>query len=70
MRVDEALARVDVSLNNATLDGVSQFRIIHGKGTGALRRAIREYLAGHTLVASAAADEGAGGDGVTVVAIR
>ena len=70
MRVDEALARVDVSLNNATLDGVSQFRIIHGKGTGALRRAIREYLAGHTLVDSAAPDEGAGGDGVTVVAIR
>ncbi len=70
LRVDEALARVDVSLNNATLDGVSQFRIIHGKGTGALRRAIREYLSGHTLVASAAADEGAGGDGVTVVEIR
>ena len=70
LRVDEALARVDVSLNNAALDGVGQFRIIHGKGTGALRRAIREYLADHTLVASAESDEGAGGDGVTVVAIR
>mgnify|MGYP001307230829 CR=1 FL=1 len=70
LRVDEALNTVDVALNDAALDGVGELRIIHGKGTGALRRAIREYLAGHPLVVSAADGEGAGGDGVTVVAIR
>ena len=69
-RVDEALAAVDVALNDAALDGVGELRIIHGKGTGALRRAIREYLDGHPLVVSATDGEGAGGDGVTVVAIR
>lgn len=68
-RVDEALSKVDVALNDAVLDGAGELRIIHGKGTGALRRAIREYLDGHPLVVSATNDEVAGGDGVTVVAI-
>jgi DNA mismatch repair protein MutS2 len=45
-------------------------RIIHGRGTGALRQAIREHLAGHPLVASAASGEGPGGEGVTVVEIK
>ena len=53
MRVDEALSRVDEALNDAALDGVSFIRMIHGKGTGALRRAIREYIGGHPLVISA-----------------
>ena len=70
LRVDEALNTVDVALNDAALDGVGELRIIHGKGTGALRRGIRDYLAGHPLVVSAADGEGAGGDGVTVVVIR
>ena len=61
---------MDVALNDAALDGVGELRVIHGKGTGALRRGIREYLANHPLVVSAADGEGAGGDGVTVVAIR
>ena len=69
LRVDEALARVDTALNDAALDGAGALRIIHGKGTGALRRAIREYLADHPLVAAANNGEGPGGDGVTVVEI-
>ena len=69
-RVDDAVAMVDAALNNAALDGAGEFRIIHGKGTGALRRAVREYLADHPLVVSAANGEGPGGDGVTVVEIR
>ncbi len=67
LRVDEALARVDTALNDAALDGAGMLRIIHGKGTGALRRAIREYLADHPLEVTATNGEGPGGDGVTVV---
>ena len=70
LRVDEAVARVDTALNDAALDGAGMVRIIHGKGTGALRRAIREYLADHPLVEEAAEGEGPGGDGVTVAHLR
>ncbi|MCH7606429.1 MAG: endonuclease MutS2, partial [Chloroflexi bacterium] len=70
LRVDEALARVDTLLNDAALDGVENVRIIHGKGTGVLRRSIREYLQGHPLAASMAASEEPGGDGVTVVVLK
>ena len=70
LRVDEAVARVDTALNDAALDGVSLVRIIHGKGTGALRRAIREYLSDHPLVDAATDGEGPGGDGVTVAHLR
>ncbi len=70
LRVDEAVARVDTALNDAALDGVSLLRIIHGKGTGALRRAIREYLSDHPLVEAASEGEGPGGEGVTVAQLR
>ena len=70
LRVDEAVARVETALNDAALDGVSLVRIIHGKGTGALRRGIREFLADHPLVEAATDGEGAGGDGVTVAHLR
>ena len=70
LRVDEALSRVDEALNDAALDGASSVRIIHGKGTGALRQAIREYLGGHPLVMSAQNGEGPGGDGVTIAELQ
>ena len=70
LRVDEAVARVDTALNDAALDGASLLRIIHGKGTGTLRRAIREYLADHPLVSTAGDGEGPGGEGVTVAQLR
>ncbi len=70
LRVDEAVDRVETALNDAALDGVGMVRIIHGKGTGALRRAIREYLSNHPLVEEAAEGEGPGGDGVTVAHLR
>ena len=66
MRVDEAISHVDEALNDAVLDGTGSIRMIHGKGTGALRRAVREYLGGHPLVMSAEDGDGPGGDGVTV----
>lgn len=67
-RVDEALRKLDKHLDDAFLAGLDQVRVIHGRGTGALRRAIREFLSDHPHVESfsnAAPNEG--GDGVTVV---
>jgi DNA mismatch repair protein MutS2 len=68
MTVDEALTIVDQRLDEAARAGVSEMRIIHGKGTGTLRRAIRDMLRKHALVqAHAEAERREGGDGVTVV---
>jgi DNA mismatch repair protein MutS2 len=52
LRVEEAIPRLDKYLNDAYLAGLPPVWIIHGKGTGALRRAVREQLAWHPLVAS------------------
>ena len=69
-RVDAALDQVENLLNQAALSGVPEIRIIHGRGTGALRRAVREYLQGHPLIATAGPSTDAGGDGVTVVELK
>ncbi len=70
LTVDEALVKLDKYLDDAFLDGLNQVRIIHGKGTGTLRRAITEYPAPHSLVASYRSGEyGEGGVGVTIVAL-
>ncbi len=67
-RVDDALPRVEDYLNAAYLSGLPYVRIIHGKGTGALRKAVRETLTQHPLVSKqASASEKEGGNGVTVV---
>jgi len=67
LRVEEAIPRLEKYLNDAYLAGLPSVRIIHGKGTGALRRAVREQLEGHPLVASyRPGDHHEGGDGVTV----
>jgi DNA mismatch repair protein MutS2 len=65
--VDDALEQIDRHLDAASLVGLPWVRIIHGKGTGALRRAVREFLADHPLVSSyepGARNEG--GEGVTI----
>jgi DNA mismatch repair protein MutS2 len=67
-RVEDALEELENYLNDAVLSGTSTVRILHGKGTGALRAAIRERLAAHSLVdSSEPAPPHGGGDGVTVV---
>ncbi len=67
-RVQAALERLEAYLNDALLAGLDTVTVIHGAGTGALRRAVREYLAEHARVRSTRPgrrDEG--GDGATVV---
>lgn len=62
--VDEALFRLDRYLNEAYMSGLVQVRVIHGKGTGTLRLAVREMLKNHPLVESfrlAHIEEGGGG---------
>src|SRR5713226_9340411 len=67
-RVEQALEELDTYLNDAVMSGMSSVRIVHGKGTGALRSAIREQLAHHPLVKSfTSAPPQEGGDGVTIV---
>lgn len=70
-RVDAALARLDRFLDDALLHGVAEVEVVHGAGEGILRRAVREFLAGHREVtAFHAAAPGQGGDNVTVVGLR
>jgi DNA mismatch repair protein MutS2 len=66
--VEEALTELDRYLDAASLSNLPQTRIVHGKGTGALRRAVREFLSNHPLVKSYRAGEPReGGQGVTIV---
>ncbi|MYC31093.1 MAG: hypothetical protein F4X65_13545 [Chloroflexi bacterium] len=69
-RVDEALDKVETLLNEAALSGVPEVRIIHGQGTGALRRAVREFLRGHPLTSSSGPDHETSNDGVTIVELK
>ncbi len=67
-RVEQALEELETYLNDAAMSGMSSVRIVHGKGTGALRAAVREHLAHHSLVKSyTSAPPQEGGDGVTIV---
>ena len=64
---EEALLRLDQYLDQAFLAQLPWVRIIHGKGSGALRQAVRQELGGHPLIASyRSGDAGEGGEGVTV----
>lgn len=70
LTVEEALARTDKYLDDVFLAGLSSVRIIHGKGTGVLRNAIRDYLSSHPRVGSfRSGDASEGGAGVTVVEV-
>jgi DNA mismatch repair protein MutS2 len=69
-RAEEALAVLDRYLNDAAVAGYERVRIVHGKGTGALRAAVREALGQHPLVREiATAGRSEGGDGATIVTL-
>ncbi|HET9232975.1 MAG TPA: Smr/MutS family protein, partial [Candidatus Eisenbacteria bacterium] len=71
LRVDESLSRLEHALDQALLGGLKRVRIIHGKGTGALRRAVEEYCQKHDAVGETQiAEQWEGGTGATVVTLR
>ncbi len=66
-RVEAALERLSTYLDQALLAGLDEAVIVHGTGTGALRRAVREWLAEHPRVRSSRPGRREeGGDGATV----
>ena len=67
----EALGIVDKAIDNAVLSGVGKITIIHGKGTGVLRREINQHLRHHKAVKSQRLGTfGEGEDGVTIVELK
>jgi DNA mismatch repair protein MutS2 len=71
LTVDEALTRTEKFLDESTVTDQHTVRVIHGHGTGQLRRAIGEFLKTHPLVARfEAASPEQGGTGVTVVELK
>ena len=71
MRVDEALAVVDKYLDNAILNRAGSVRIVHGMGTGALRKAVHNYLKKQPKVESfRLGAQGEGGLGATIVELK
>src|SRR5207302_6767902 len=71
MTVEQASERVDKFLDEATLANKPRVRIIHGHGTGALRKGIAEFLKTHPLVSrSTFESEEHGGKAITVVELQ
>ena len=68
---DEAVGRVDRFLEDAATTDLRSLRIVHGYGTGTLRRAIAEFLRAHPLVSNfGPAPDNQGGGGATVVELK
>lgn len=69
--VDSALARVDAFLDHEFYAGTEAVKIIHGRGGGALRQAVRDYLKKQTHLVAAFRDAQSPGQlgGVTLVAL-
>ena len=71
MTGDEAIPQVDKFIDTAILAGLHRVDIIHGKGTGALRKHVTEFLSHHPRVANFRLGEwNEGGTGATIVELR
>jgi DNA mismatch repair protein MutS2 len=70
-RFDEALPEIETFIDNAVVNGLFMIRIVHGKGTGALRSKVRNYLrTNRNIEEFFTPPPEAGGSGVTVVKIK
>ena len=71
LNVEEALDKTDKYIDDAVIAGIHEVTIIHGKGTGTLRKAIHDYFKGHSRVASYRLGRyGEGETGVTIVELK
>ena len=71
MRADVALAELERFMDKALLAGFSEVEVVHGRGTGALRRQVHDFLRTFPAVGQfALAPEDRGGDGMTIVTFR
>ena len=71
MRAEEALNKMDQSLDKMSTSEISTVVIIHGHGTGALKKAVRDQLQFSIYISnSRQGEQSEGGDGVTVVLLR
>ncbi len=67
-RVESAIEKLDVYVDTAYTSGLPFGRIIHGKGTGKLRQAVRDYLQKHPLISKVTEGQpNEGGSGVTII---
>lgn len=70
-RYDAAMGEVDRYIDSAVLSNLGTIEIIHGKGTGALRKGVQELLRSHPRVKTFNyANANAGGDGATIVTLK
>ncbi len=70
-RVDEALFNLDAYLSEAVLHNCNEVRIVHGKGTGILRKAVHEYLSSSPIIAEFRLGKyGEGETGVTIATLK
>ena len=69
--VDDAILKIDAFIDQCLMTGRTEFNIIHGKGTGALRAGVQNYLRTHPKVKSfRIGNYGEGDAGVTVVTLK
>ncbi|WP_164216850.1 endonuclease MutS2 [Virgibacillus sp. YIM 98842] len=70
-RYEEALIRLEKYLDDALLAGYAKVSIIHGKGTGALKKGVQQFVKNHPRIASSRTGSmGEGGSGVTILELR
>jgi DNA mismatch repair protein MutS2 len=70
-RVEEAVTELSPFIDNATMFGINELRIIHGKGDGILRKVVRDYLRGYSTIKKMRDEHpDMGGAGVTIVELK
>ena len=71
MPVRQALDKLDRYLSDAVIAGYPWVRVVHGKGTGTMREAVREFLSKHpSVVGQRAAAPSEGNGGVTIAILQ